>query len=356
MNSRIRCAAWLLATAAAPLSTYADDIQRSDAELTAFATFSAQGVPDQHDFAANSGPFVGLPIEAKALVRTGGLAGLAIPFPNLPTSQTQAFASSAVDTFGFFGVGVSGFFFGGSLPPNALAAGGAFSRTFTNDSELTQSLNVSFFIPAPTLRLFGNIGDFFPAGADPARDANASVEVRMLAKVTHPDGTIDDAILLDYGLRLLREPVSGALDALPLGPLGSVERFDEPDGSFGFRLPDLKLVDFRFVDMDPGDVEEFSYDFFAQASTGFGETAVFAASGDPFDLSAGGGVDLQVGAAAVAAPVPEPGIWALFGAGLVALRRALRGASRPAPAPRHARDRPARASAGPDRGRRSTTT
>jgi hypothetical protein len=40
---------------------------------------------------------------------------------------------------------------------------------------------------------------------------------------------------------------------------------------------------------DPGESLEFGYDYFATASTGFGETAVFAAIGDPFNLTTGGG-------------------------------------------------------------------
>ena len=93
----------------------------------------------------------------------------------------------------------------------------------------------------------------------------------------------------------------------------ALSRFDEPDGSFGFRL--LPVVkDFSFGSVRPGESLEFGYDYFATASTGFGETAVFAAIGDPFDLTTGGGrFDLHVSA------VPEPGTLSLIALGLAAL-------------------------------------
>jgi hypothetical protein len=84
--------------------------------------------------------------------------------------------------------------------------------------------------------------------------------------------------------------------------------------------------------MGPGDVLDFTYDYFARASTGFGETAVFAASGDPFDLSAGGSVGLDVGSAGQA---PEPATLPLLGTAALALwpfaaqrRRTLRARTR----------------------------
>jgi len=65
----------------------------------------------------------------------------------------------------------------------------------------------------------------------------------------------------------------------------ALARFDEPDGSLVFRvLPVTK--DFSFSSIRPGESLEFGYDYFAIASTGFGESGVFAAIGDPFDLSA----------------------------------------------------------------------
>ena len=63
---------------------------------------------------------------------------------------------------------------------------------------------------------------------------------------------------------------------------------------------------------------EFGYDYFATASTGFGETAVFAAIGDPFNLTTDGGrFELQVGGAPPPNSVPEPGTLAVLGVGLI---------------------------------------
>jgi hypothetical protein len=58
---------------------------------------------------------------------------------------------------------------------------------------------------------------------------------------------------------------------------------------------------------------ELGYDYFATASTGFGETAVFAAIGDPFDLTPAGRFDFQASA------IPEPGTLVLMALGLATL-------------------------------------
>jgi hypothetical protein len=102
-------------------------------------------------------------------------------------------------------------------------------------------------------------------------------------------------------------------------------------------LTDLLLNDFPLVTIGPGDILKFTYEYFASASTGFGETGIFAAIGDPFDLSAGGGrFDLHVGDAIAPGPgpgngVPEPGTLATLGLGLFLLgvSRSRRQRSRP---------------------------
>ena len=121
-------------------------------------------------------------------------------------------------------------------------------------------------------------------------------------------------------MTLFRDPVSGVLGVIASPDAGTLADeligFDEPDGSFGFQLSDLSIDDFALGDVGPGDALEISFDDFASASTGFGETGIFAAIGDPFDLSAGGGhFELQVGA--IGPPVPEPSTYALLAAGLL---------------------------------------
>jgi hypothetical protein len=192
------------------------------------------------------------------------------------------------------------------------------------------ALIVDFFIPDPTIPLFG-VENFFPVGVDPARDVSAEVSIRMLSKIMHPDGSIAEDILLDYGMRLVRD-TNGALTAIPSAiDLQPIE-FLEPDGSFGFVLPALDVINFVLPAIGPGDILEFSYDYFATASTGFGETGVFAAIGDPFNLSTGGGrVDIR---ALPPSAVPEPATLATFGLGLVVLGIRARRRRRP-PLPSH---------------------
>ena len=183
-------------------------------------------------------------------------------------------------------MGVNGFHFQNSLPPNRYFASGRWTQTLTNDSTVTQVSNAAISVPAPTIRFFG-VGNSFPVGADPDLDATASVNIRLTSKLTHADGSVVETVLFDYGMHTLRAPIVGVLLADPTDDaLGNLSRFDEPDGSFGFRLLPV-LKNFSFGAVRPGESLEFGYDYFATASTGFGETAVFAAIGDPFDLTTG---------------------------------------------------------------------
>ncbi|MEJ7710951.1 MAG: hypothetical protein WKF84_14075 [Pyrinomonadaceae bacterium] len=189
----------LLIIALAPASASADIIDVSDVEITAFASFRTQLQPDKSAFDSKIAT-PGSLTRAEALILADG-----IPFPNVPTSQTQAFASSASDANDFFGVGVNGFFFRNSLPPNELLASGTFLQTITNNSPVAVGMSVDFFVPAPTIQFFG-VGNNFPAGVDPARDATAAVSIRMLSTLTRPDGSTVETVHLDYGMQTFREP------------------------------------------------------------------------------------------------------------------------------------------------------
>ena len=315
---RRRRAVWLLVMFAAltPIEGRADIIDLSDVEITAFGSFSTQRQPTMTASDIKVAP-LGDPTRAEVLLLAEG--GLAIPFPNKPTSQTQAFASSAADATGFFGVGVSGFFFRNSLPPNDLVASGSTTQSVTNNTTATLPLFVDFFIPAPTVQ-FQNVGNSFPSGADPDLDAFAIARITLSTILTRPNGTTVERDLLDYGVRSFREPASGVFTALPIGA-GQLTRFVDFD-SFGFHMPDLAGEDFSLGEIGPGDTLEFTYDYFVQGKTGFGETGVFAAIGDPFNLGVSGGrFDLQLGAEPPPPGVPEPGTLVLLGLGLVVMSR-----------------------------------
>ena len=236
MKHRISTAAFLLFAALPPIEGRANIIGVTEIDLFVSASFSSQLQPLTTAFDRKALPFGDL-TRAEVLVHANGMQG--IPFPNVPTSQTRPFASSAADASGFFGVGVSGFFFPNSLPPNALAASGSTTQRVTNNSTLTFPVAVDFFVPAPTIRLFG-VGNSFPPGADPARDATAFADIMLQTRLTHPDGSTVEAIPLDYGLRVVRESLSGVLFPFPTTDgAGSLSRFDDPDGAFGFRLSEF---------------------------------------------------------------------------------------------------------------------
>lgn len=309
--NRVGFAVSLLATVLVPVPVRADSIVFSDVRITARSTFSSQRVLEKSDFDVKSAPPDELLQAARSLVLDG------LPFPNQPNSQDSGFASSAGVVGGVFGVGVNGFHFQNSLPPNNYFASGTWSQTMTNNSDVTQVSNGAISVPAPTIRFFG-VGNSFPPGADPDLDATAAVNIRLTSKLTHVDGTVEDTVHFEYGMHTLRAPLVGVLLADPTDDaLGALSRFDEPDGSFGFRLLPV-IRNFSFSSVGPGESLEFGYDYFATASTGFGETGVFAAIGDPFDLDlAGGSFRVQFADADAPGPsVPEPGSLMLTTLGL----------------------------------------
>ena len=304
----------LLAAVLVPVAVHADSIVLSDVGLTARATFSSQRVPEKSSFDTKTAPPDQLLQAAQTLVIDG------LPFPNQPNSQNAGFASSAATVGGLFGVGVNGLHFENSLPPNRYSASGRWTQTLTNGSAVTQVSSGTISVPAPTIRFFG-VGNSFPAGANPDLDATASVDIRLTSKLTHADGSVVETVLFDYGMHTLRAPIVGVLLADPTDDaLANLSRFDEPDGSFGFRLLPVSK-NFSYGAVRPGERLEYGYDYFATASTGFGETAVFAAIGDPFKLNLGGGsFRVQFDDSDTPVPsVPEPGSLTLMTLGLTSL-------------------------------------
>ena len=99
--------------------------------------------------------------------------------------------------------------------------------------------NAVISVPAPTIRFFG-VGNSIPVNPD--LDATASVDIRLTSKLTHADGSVVETVLFDYGMETVRVPIFGVILARPdRRRSGGLSRFDDPDGSFGFRLlPVLK--------------------------------------------------------------------------------------------------------------------
>jgi PEP-CTERM motif len=318
MNKPLRLAIPLVIALLTPLAALADVVDRSDVSLTAVSAYSNASHPEVVITDSKTLPPASL-LEARTLVHG---AGVAIQ----PSSQTEAFASAGVDASGHIGAGINGFFFEQSLPPNHLLALGRFSQTFTNTAAAGTAPIAAFvdtFIPAPTIHLLG-VGNFFPPGRDPGLDVTAQVDAQIFTTITHADGSVELNTVLEYGMRVAREGGNGSTGDLKAELFRDASAFqltqviDEPNGDFQFTLDALQLQRFFVADIAPGDTLEFDYSFTAQGDTGFGETGVFAAIGDPFDLSTGAGsVTLQFDAPTA---VPEPGSWMLLASGLLALR------------------------------------
>ena len=288
MNHRILSAAWLLIAALAPASVSAEPFELSDMTITSLAIYTTQGQPTRKASETKTAP-VGSLTQAEVLVLADG-----IPVPNVPTSQTRAFASSAGDVNGFFAVGVNGFFAESSFPPNVSAAVGETLQFVGNTSASTVGVTLDFTIPAPTIQLFEG-PESPPLGVGAQQHVAASVGVKLQTTVFHPDGTSDAVFNLDYGFRVFRDAASGQLVEEPLRDgAGLLSRRVQPDGSVRFQLPELVETGFRLADLGPGDRLAWGYLYFANASTGLGDAGVFAAIGDPFNLSTGGGrIELQ---------------------------------------------------------------
>lgn len=118
LMSRISQAALLVIASLAPVAVSAAEIDASDVRISARATFSSQRVPETSDFDVKVAPADQLLQGVQALVIEG------LRFPNQPNSQNAGFASSAGVVGGLFGVGVNGFHFQNSLPPNRYFASG----------------------------------------------------------------------------------------------------------------------------------------------------------------------------------------------------------------------------------------
>jgi hypothetical protein len=323
MKIHVPFASAALIAALAPSLLSAATVDAPESLLTAFAEFDTQALGSPlTDFDSDIGSSTTL-FGVEALV-----SGFAPAFPGQPNSVGTGFASAAGDSSGSFGVGVNANFGPSARPrPHSMLASGTLTQDLLNDTDEVRTFGARFFIPAPVIVLAGQIGDFFPVGVDPALDVNAEVLARIVTKVTRTDGSFDEQVVFEYGMKTGRN-AAGELGVTTTLGAGDPEVVEDI-GFFSFVLPEQSLDADTIAVVGPGDSITLDFQYFALGGTGFGETAVFAAIGDPFDLSSGGGrIEFVQDGGGVAppppAPIPLPTTLPLLATGLAALAFARR--------------------------------
>ena len=317
MTYNLSIAIRTIVLAAMPAATFAATVSAPETVLTTFAQYTGDGPLTDGD--SNAGASNTL-FQSESLV-----SGFALPIggfffmEDLPNSLGTGFASAAGDSSGNFGVGTHGLFQQGPLPPHSMLASGTLTQELFNDTAEVVTFGAEFLIPAPVILFAGQVGNFFPAGADPAKDIVAEVLARIVTRVTRADGSTDEQVVFEYGMKSGRNAAGqmGVTTTLGAGPATVVEEF----GLFSFTLPEKRLDFEDIAAVGPGDTIILDFQYFATGGTGFGETAVFAAIGDPFDLTSSGRFAFtQRGSIAPQpAPVPLPGALPLLVAGLLAM-------------------------------------
>ncbi len=294
------------------------------ADLDAITRLSLGTAPLISDFEEKTVLINGLQ-EVEAFVPAG------FDFRERPSPSNPGFGSAQGDAFGNFGVGANSFFLSAGAPPFITRASGFFEQNILNDTSEEITLGTSISIPTPVIQLAGQIGNFFPPGRDPEADIAAEVSARIVATVTRLDGSTEESLLLDYGMKVERDPTDGQIKpTLSRDAQGLVAN----EGA-GFFFYELAAFDGNFgtiAVLAPGESLKLDFQYFARVTNGTGESGVFAAIGDPFDINASGGrfgfaVLEDGGLEPPPAPVPLPAGLPLLAAGLAALAgaRVLRG-------------------------------
>ena len=221
MNKHIRSATLLLIAALAPVSVSAELIF-SDVEYTAFTSATTQLLPEVTDFDSTTVPIFS-PASVQALSQP---TVFSMGFPNIPNSVGSAFASAAQLTFRLERskrrrrqrLLLRKF----PSPERLGSINDVLANPHQQFHNRDQVPDRGLLRPHPDHAVLRR-REFLSPGVDPARDAFASVEARAITKITHPNGSIVENIVFDYGMRTLRSPPpglpgSGVFMVVPLSP------------------------------------------------------------------------------------------------------------------------------------------
>lgn len=111
---------------------------------------------------------------------------------------------------------------------------------------------------------------------------------QITTSIRRLDRSLETAVLLDYGMRVARDPSTG-LFTPTLSPDACSLTVRAEFGRFPYDLVALDASFDAFATLAPGESGAISFDYFARAKNGVGETGYFAAIGDPFHITGSGG-------------------------------------------------------------------
>lgn len=232
-----------------------------------------------------------------------------------------AFASAAASPTHEFGIGASGFFFGGNAN---LHAGVLWDQSITNNKQ--EAGTSTFFYDILPI-------DVSVLGGDGIRGETGEVTIEASKQTFRNGVSLGVENLFNYTLSLRKVGFAGDETAF------DVRRSEDLKADAGLGKDLVSGGDFvgvhydgfsgaRFLGtIEPGDTVKITYIATADITTISPELAAQAFVGDPFDFSGIGG-SLQIVEGDVVPPppapggdIPEPGSIATLGLGLILLRR-----------------------------------
>ena len=307
---------------------YADTLQFGvvGSPIDLSANVSESILPGGGTVFQQSSPLFGTLPDPKQSAQLLHISSTGVNASHRSTNITGAFASSLAESDGNGGVGVSQTIFGspggsGENIVRQMAAQSLWTQTFVYNGTPTVDISLHLHIPALQVQLLG-----VPPNRDnPSFTETAEARANVDTVITHADGTFSKGGSFLFGLREFETQIpDGAgtflnfADVDFLGTDGPL--FDSFVCNFvGACNISSVSANVNLGVLHKGDTLSYVYTLTAEGTTHGFERGYDAFLGDPFGVdTVGGNLGVTV-SLADAAPVPEPGTFALLLSGLAAL-------------------------------------